>query len=330
MQQIETFEGFADAVDKARGRINPIFCNSPLLVETELDDYFDCRFSIKVETLNPIRCFKGRGTDLLVQSRPGSDAMVCASAGNFGQGLAYAARRRDCSLTVLAAAGASALKIAAMRRLGAEVVVGGADLDDAKGRARAFADQSGYVFIEDGAEPELAIGAGTIAAELIEHGHRFDAILLPVGNGALAHGVGAYLRAQSISTKIVCVTASGAPAMARSIRTRSLVPARAADTIADGIAVREPVAFATRNVIALEPDVVEVSDHEILTAVELLLKTTSLMVEPAGAVGLAAIIADPDRWRGQRVQLVLCGGNVDPAEVFSTAAMPDAPRCLSH
>ena len=313
MQQIETFNSFADAVDIARQRINPLFRESPLLVETALDEQLDCKIAIKIETLNPIRCFKGRGADFLLASRPGHTALVCASAGNFGQGVAYAARLRNRAVTVFAAEGASLVKVNAMRRFGARVVLRGADLDDAKTEARAFARRSGHIFIEDGAEPEVSIGAGTIAAELIDHGHRFDTILLPLGNGALAHGVGAYLNARSARINMVCVTAAGAPAMARSIRTRSPVSTTKVDTIADGIAIREPVEFATRALIALEPESVEVSDAEIMAAVELLLKTTGLMIEPAGAAGLAAIIANPGYWQGQCVQLVLCGGNFDPA-----------------
>src|SRR5262245_19644158 len=151
--------------------IDSVFLNSPLFQHPALDAALGCRVVNKVETLNPIRSFKGRGAELYVATelRPG-ETLVAASAGNFGQGLAYAAGRRGYQCIVFAAESANTVKVDAMRRLGADVRLAGADFDQAKQAAREFAQQRGFRFLEDGAEPVVAEGAGTLGVELIASG----------------------------------------------------------------------------------------------------------------------------------------------------------------
>jgi threonine dehydratase len=248
---------------------------------------------------------------------------VCASAGNFGQGLARAGARRGLPVTVFAAARANPRKVAAMRALGADVRLGGEDFDAAKAAARAFAaDVAGgaegaALFVEDGARPEIAEGAGTIGLELTEvlsAGERPEAVLLPLGNGALATGVGAWLRHAAPGTRVVGVVAAGAPSMQRSFAAGAPVATAAADTAADGIAVREPVPYAVACLAATVDEVVAVRESDIAEAVRLLHAHVGLVVEPAGAAGLAAVLGDPGRWRGARVATVLCGGNLAPEQ----------------
>lgn len=303
----------AEAIEAARSAIAPIFKNSPILNGTSLDPILDAQLVLKVETINPVRSFKGRGCDFFVRNLSDSPHLVCASAGNFGQGLAYAARATDRALTVFVAKGANRQKLAAMEDLGADIVVAGHDLDAAKSAARSYAGEQDVLFVEDGAVEDIAIGAGTIAAELLEQVDRMEAIVIPVGNGALAHGVSSYFRQRSPKTRIICVMAAGAPAMARSIERRSVVACLSADTIADGIAVREPVPLATDALIALEPEVVTVSEGAIKRAIGVLARHTGLIVEPAGAVGVAAIMEHHDLVKGLNVATILCGSNVEPA-----------------
>lgn len=146
--------------------------------------------------------------------------VVSASAGNFGQGIAYAGAKRRIEAVVYAATTANPLKVEAMRRLGARVVLEGEDFDAAKLAGRVFGEATGSVFLEDGASPEVAEGAGTIALELTRSGAAFEAVLVPLGNGALATGMGAWLKAERRGCRVVGVVAEGAPAIARALRAR--------------------------------------------------------------------------------------------------------------
>ena len=294
--------------------IDPAFLRSPMLRGTSLDRVTGAEVVLKVETLNPIRSFKGRGTELLAAGMKDQRPLVCASAGNFGQGLARAAVRRGMPVTVFAAERANPLKVAAMRTFGADVRLEGADFDAAKAAARRYAEGSGGSYIEDGALPEIAEGAGTIALELTEAGVAPDVMLVPLGNGALVSGLGTWLRHAAPSTRIVAVVAAGAPSMRLSFEQGRPVSTTTAETIADGIAVREPVPYALDSMRAVVDEVVTVTDAEIVRAMRLVHEHLGLVVEPAGAAGVAALFADAARWRGARVATPLCGGNVTPAD----------------
>jgi threonine dehydratase len=290
--------------------IDPIFLNTPLLRGSSLDRALGMELLCKLETMNPIRSFKGRGTELLVAQMKDSRPLVCASAGNFGQGLARAAVRRNRFVTVFAATTANPLKLAAMRALGAKVRLKGADFDAAKIAARRFAAEHDAFYVEDGALPEIAEGAGTIALEISELGLMPEVMLVPLGNGALATGIGTWCRHSEPGTHVIGVVSEGAPSMRLSFAAHEPVSTPTADTIADGIAVREPVLYAVQSMKSTVDEVVTVTDKSIVRAMRLLHGHLGLVVEPAGAVGVAAILQDPERWRGTRVATPLCGGNV--------------------
>ena len=190
-------------IEEAARCIDPVFLGGPQYEAETLGGELGLRLVCKVETANPIRSFKGRGTDYLLY-RMGGEAgrLVCASAGNFGQGLAYAARKRNVPLRVFAAESASPAKVESMRRFGAEVRLEGEDFDEAKAAARMLAESEGWRFVEDGREAEIAEGAGTIALELCRWPEPLDALVVPLGNGALLSGVGAWMKAHSPSTEV--------------------------------------------------------------------------------------------------------------------------------
>jgi threonine dehydratase len=299
-----------DNIAEAATTIDPVFLNAPQFLVEGLGQRLGLRLVCKVEVVNPIRSFKGRGTDYFVH-RLGGDRtpLVCASAGNFGQGLAYAARKRDIPLHVFAAESANPLKVARMRGFGATVYLWGADFDAAKDRAREFAARQGWRFVEDGAEPAVAEGAGTMAVELARWPEPFDAVYVPVGNGAMINGVGRWLKhVAPTPTRRVC-GATGSPAMERSWRSGTVVVTDRADTIADGIAARVPVPLALDEMALTVDDMVLVADAAIREAMMLLFDELGLVLEPSGAAGLAAIVAHRDRLQGQLVATILCGGN---------------------
>jgi threonine dehydratase len=295
----------------ARGHIDPVFLDSPLMSHPAMDAEFGCTLLSKVETLNPIRSFKGRGAELFaaIELHAG-EALVCASAGNFGQGLARAAARRGCRCIVFAAETANPVKIEAMRRLDAEVRQVGEDFDVAKKAAKIHARESGLRFVEDGAEPTIAEGAGTIGLELAATAPDLQVVIVPLGDGALLSGIGAAIRHAAPQVEIVGVVAEKAPALKLSLEAGRLVETDSADTIADGIAARSPVPEALAMLDGRYDAIAAVSEAHILGAMRLAHEHLGLVLEPAGAVGLAAILADPSRYRGKQVATILTGSNI--------------------
>jgi peptide deformylase len=319
-----------DRIVEAARAIDPVFLHSPQFVCEPLAERAGARLTLKVETVNPIRSFKGRGADFavgkLVERAPGDRTPIaCASAGNFGQGMAYACRRRGLPITVFAATGANPLKLDRMRALGAEVRLAGADLEAAKQTARAWAAERGARFVEDGADPHISEGAGTIAVELLAGGDPFDAVVVPVGDGALINGVARWIKAASPATRVIGVCSRGAPALAEAWRRQRDglgpsapgEPAAMPGTIADGIAVRIPIAASVADMRDTVDDLVEVDDAALVAALRALHAHAGLVGEPAGVAGLAALLAGavtgaidaPSGGDRPRVATVICGGN---------------------
>ncbi|MDA8017877.1 MAG: pyridoxal-phosphate dependent enzyme [Thermoanaerobaculia bacterium] len=307
------------AIARAAEAVDPVFLHSPQFESESLSAELACSLTLKVETVNPIRCFKGRGADYFVADlvqRGDERPLVCASAGNFGQAMAYACGKHGRPLTVFAATTANTLKIERMKALGAEVRLAGRDFDAAKDAAREFAQQRGALWVEDGREPAISEGAGSLAVELLARDDAFDDLLVPLGNGALLAGVGRWFRAASPATRIVGVCSTGADAMARSWREGRIVQGDSVRTIADGIGVRVPVPEALADLEGLIDDVVLVDDEAILRAMRLIFDHTGLLTEPAAAVGVAVPLTDT-RFVGSRVATILTGGNMTVEETES-------------
>jgi threonine dehydratase len=292
--------------------IDPVFRNTPQYQSSALSRALGTQLLLKVESVNPIGSFKGRGAEYLLHTLfPRPEHVVAASAGNFGQGVAWAARRRGIRCTIFAAARANSLKVDRMRELGATVILEGEDFDAAKEAARAFAVHTGATFLEDGLAAAVAEGAGTIGLELDGHSSELDAVILPLGNGALLAGVGRYLRASRPETRVIGVCAAAAPAMALSWESGSPVRTAAAVTVADGIAVRVPIPEAVADVRTVTDEVVLVSEESLLEAVRLVFEKENLVAEPAGAAGIAALLEHP-RLRLPRTATIIAGSNLAP------------------
>lgn len=311
----------------AAHRIDPVFLRSPQLESEPLSARLGCRLTLKVETVNPIRSFKGRGADAFVGALPDRAPLACASAGNFGQAMAYACRARGIPLTVFAARSASPLKVSRMRELGAEVVLVDGDFEDAKRAARA----SSARFVEDGAEPRIAEGAGTIAVELLgERGgglapDPFDAVVVPLGDGALLGGMARWLKAAAPGIRVIGACSQGAPAMYHAWRAaEGAAPAGAppADTIADGIAIRVPVPASAADLRASIDDIARVSDATLLEAMRLVHERAGLVAEPSAVAGIAAILEDPAAFAGLRVATVLTGSNLTAEQLRAWLLAP--------
>lgn len=303
------------AISHAFQRIDPVFLNSPQFELDALNAVLNARLVLKVETLNPIRSFKGRGTDYFVRQNAHESAFVCASAGNFGQGMAYACRKHHIPLTVFAAETANPLKLERMQQLGAVVKLAGADFDAAKDAGKAYAVAQDYPYVEDGHAVEVSIGAGTIGLELSRYPDPIDTLLIPIGNGALINGIGTWFKANHPATQVIGVVAAGAPAMDLSWQQGRMVTTKTVDTISDGIAVRLPVPQALEAMKSTVDNILQVSDAATLTAMKLIHRLAGIVVEPAGAVGLAAAMVYQERFAEQVIATPLCGNNLTEAQM---------------
>jgi threonine dehydratase len=297
-------------VEQAARVIDPVFLNSPQFVCEPLGEELGVRLAIKVETLNPIRSFKGRGTDALVSEAEDGVSLMCASAGNFGQAMAYSCRKRGLDLTVYASTNANPLKVGRMGALGARVVLHGSDFDEAKIEARRVARERGARFVEDSLDVETLEGAGTMGLEWLRFPEPLDALLVPLGNGAMFNGVAGVMKDRSPGTRMIAVGATGAPAMVESWRTGRLVAHDRIETVADGIGVRVPVPQALEDMDGLVDDAVLVGEDSIIEAMRLLHRHAGVVAEPSGAVGVAAVMERPDLFHGLLVGTIICGGNL--------------------
>lgn len=304
-----------ERIDAAAHAIDPVFRHTPQWICEPLSDELGVRIALKAETLNPIRSFKGRGADWLVRNLANGASLLCASAGNFGQAMAYACRARGVPLTVYAAETANPLKIARMRAMGARVILAGADFDAAKDLAREDAAGTGVRFVEDSRDPEPTEGAGTMGLEWLAFPERLDALLIPLGNGAMLAGMATVIKARLPETRVIAVAASGAPAMVESLQTGQMVTHERIDTIADGIGVRLPVPEALHDLSGLVDDFILVPDDRIVQAMRLLHRHAGVVAEPSGAVGLAGVMQEPARFGGKTVGTVICGGNLTPGQM---------------
>ena len=305
--------------------IDPVFLNSPQFNCEPLSETLGCALTLKLETANPIRSFKGRGAGYLVASRAADGRLagrrlVGASAGNWGQALAYACRSLGIPLTLFAATTANPLKVARMKALGAEMVLTGHDFDAAKQAGEAHAQATGGLWVADGLDPEAAEGAATIALELLAGPDKPDVLAVPLGNGALLTGIARWAKAAHPGIEVIGVQATGADAMEKSWRTGTLLFPPSVATIADGIGVRVPIKEAVDDMDGIVDDVLLVEDADIIVAMRLLFHTAGLLAEPSGAAGVAAIQAHPARFRNRKVATIICGSNLTDEQVKSWIA----------
>jgi threonine dehydratase len=302
-----------DRIRAARDVIDPVFLASPLYRCEALGSRLGCTVSIKLETANPVRSFKGRGTELVASrlTDQGVAAVVCASAGNLGQALGWSGRRRGLGVTVVARRRAPAVKLDRIRSFGAHLELVDGDFEVARERAVTIARERGVRLVEDSLDVETCEGAATIGLELVSALSPGDAVLIALGGGAMATGVGHVLKAMAPGVEVVCVQPLGAPALTLSWRERRVVTTDSIDTIADGVAGRYPIPAVLDDLLQVADDAVLVREASIVTGMRMLLEHAGLVVEPSAALGIAAILEDPDRFAGRHVVTIVCGSNVD-------------------
>jgi threonine dehydratase len=303
-----------DDVRAAREVLSSVMEPSPLERSRALSEAIGGEVLLKCENLQRTGSFKMRGAYTRIarlSPEARSRGVVCASAGNHAQGVALGARLQGVPATVFMPANAPIPKVEATEAYGAEVRLVDGVVDDCLVEAREHAEQTGKVFVHPFDHPDVIAGQGTAGLEIHEQVDEVRTVLVPIGGGGLASGVGVALKALRPDVRIVGVQAAGASSFGASLTAGEPRALEHVETIADGIAVKRPGDLTLAHVEALVDEVVAVDDEDIARAVVLLLERAKLVVEPAGAVGAAAILAGVGHVESPAV-CILSGGNIDP------------------
>ena len=303
-----------DTVRAAAAAIRGHVERTPLLHSADLSALAGCEVHLKLENLQRTGAFKIRGAlnhVLALDPHTRGRGVVTASAGNHGQGVAVAAAMVGVAACVVLPRGVPLAKLTAIQRAGAEVVIDGADYDEACAIARALAERRDAAYVHAFDDPTVIAGQGTVAQEMLEDRPDLDAIVVPVGGGGLLAGSALAIAEAGSRARLVGVQAAGASAFSDALRTGAVVDGAAA-TIADGIAVRQPAERTVRIARAHGATMRVVTDESIARAIVLLLERHKLLAEGAGAAGIAAVLDAPGELAGTRVGVVVSGGNIDP------------------
>ena len=301
-----------DEVRAAAERIKGSVIRTPMLVSRTLSEVIGAEVWLKFENLQFTAAYKERGAlNKLLQLDPAehSRGVIAASAGNHAQAVAYHAKRLGIPATIVMPSTTPTVKVTQTAGHGANVVLHGDMFDDAYARARELALEKGYVFIHPFDDPQIIAGAGTLGLELLEDAPELDTIVIPIGGGGLMSGVSIAARSVKPDIELIGVEAELYPSMKCAIEGCHLP--LGGDTLAEGIAVKQPGDLTSRILREYANDVVLVSERDLERAVSMLVGIEKTVVEGAGAAGLAAMLADPERFRGKKVATVLCGGNID-------------------
>ncbi len=298
----------------AKKRLDGVVYNTPLAFAPTLSKELTSNIYFKKENLQLTGSFKIRGAFnkiSLLNEGEKKLGVVAASAGNHAQGMAFSARHYGIEATIVMPEATPLTKISGVKSYGAEVILHGSNYDEAYSFATEYAKRNNKTFIHPFADDDVIAGQGTIFLEIFEELQDIDIIIVPIGGGGLISGIASAVKQLKPSIKIVGVVASGASAMNTSYRAKTPIDNIAVKTIADGIAVRDVTPKMLDYVLELVDEIVEVEDQEIASAILFLLEKQKIVVEGAGAVGLAAVMHNKIDIKNKTVVLPLSGGNID-------------------
>jgi threonine dehydratase len=285
-----------------------------------LDEVAGSSVIVKHENHTPVGAFKVRGglvyMDRLVRERPEVTGVVSATRGNHGQSLAFAGRHYGRAVTIFVPHGNSVEKNAAMRALGADVVEFGTDFQDARERSLEVAEQRGLEAVPP-FHRDLVLGVATYALELFEGAGPLDTVYVPVGMGSGLNALIAVRDLLGIDTQLIGVVSDRAPSTLLSFERGCVVTTDSAATFVDGVATRSPDPTSIAGIIAGAARIIAVSDDATAEAMRIIHRTTHNVAESAGAIALAGLLSEPPERRGRRSAFVLCGGNVDTAQLHA-------------
>jgi threonine dehydratase len=335
-------------VRRAAAAIAGAVARTPTIAAPALSELADAEVYLKLETLHRTGSFKERGALnklLTLDAARRRAGVVAMSAGNHAQGVAYHARRLGIPATIVMPEGTPFIKIDRTEAFGAPVVLKGDSLVAAREAADALAREREAVLVHPYDDPDIIAGQGTIALEILADCPDLDTLVVPIGGGGLISGIAVAAKALNAEIEIVGVQSTLYPSMYRLLRGDDPGSPAAAATLAEGIAVKEPGRLTRDIVKALVSEIRLVDEVMLEAAVEILLDRQKLVVEGAGAAGLAAVLAAPERFRGRRVGIVITGGNMDARLLASIlmrglvregrlvrlrCELPDVPGALSR
>ena len=302
----------------AQTRVKELIIETPLQRNPILSQRYRCNVYLKREDLQVVRSFKIRGAYNFIRSLPSdlaSRGVVCASAGNHAQGVAYSCSRLGIAGTVFMPATTPKQKVAAVERFGGDQVMirlVGDTFDDALAEANLYAEQNGMTFVHPFDHPAIIAGQGTVAAEILSSAPEpIDYIFVGVGGGGLAAGISSYVKRLSPNTKIIGVEASGAPTMRTAFDRGEVVTLEGIDPFVDGTAVRRAGKLTYEICRTLLDDDILVPEGKVCTTILELYNENAIVVEPAGALPVAALDLYREQIVGKNVVCVISGGNND-------------------
>lgn len=299
-------------VRDAAQRIMGSVVRTPTLVSKTLSELTGATVYLKFENLQFTAAYKERGalnTLLQLDEAARAKGVIAASAGNHAQGLAYHATRLGIPSTIVMPLNTPTVKVTQTEGHGATVILHGETFDAAYAHSRELEAEKGFTFVHPFDDTRIIAGQGTAALEMLEDVPAIDTLVIPIGGGGLVSGSAVVAKSEGRAVEVVGVEAELYPSMYNRIHHTDM-PCEG-DTLAEGIAVKEPGGITAKMVEALVDDIVLVSERRLEEAVSLLLQIEKTVVEGAGAAGLAALLAEPERFRGKTVGTILCGGNID-------------------
>ncbi len=301
-----------DDIRAAAQRIDGAIIHTPMLMSRTLSEIIGAEVWLKFENLQFTGAYKERGAlNKLLQltEEERGRGVIAASAGNHAQAVAYHGRRLGIPVTIVMPEPTPTMKVSQTAGHGAEVVLHGAMFDDAHAKACELAAAEGFVFVHPFDDPQVIAGQGTVALEMLETVTDLEVLVVPIGGGGLMSGVGTAARALKPDIGLIGVEAELYPSMKCAIEGCHLP--LGGDTLAEGIAVKQPGQLTSAILKELQVDVRLVAERDIERAVAMLASIEKSVVEGAGAAGLAAMLGDPQRFAGRKVGTILCGGNID-------------------
>jgi len=301
-----------DDILAARTRISGSIVKTPTLISQTFSQMLGCNVYLKFENLQFTAAYKERGAlNRLLQLDEAAKAkgVIGASAGNHAQGLAYHGKRLGVPVTIVMPTTTPIVKVTQTQGHGATVVQYGEKFDDAYAHARKLEVEQGLTFIHPFDEPDIIAGQGTVGLEMLEDAPQIDTLIIPIGGGGLFSGIATAARAMKPDIRLIGVQAELYPSMYDFIKGADL--ACDGDTLAEGIAVKQPGELTRRFVERLADDVLLVTERRLEEAVSMLLQIEKTVVEGAGAAGVAALLSYREQFAGRNVGLILTGGNID-------------------
>jgi threonine dehydratase len=299
-------------VRAAHARIRDAIVATPTLHSKTLSQLTGANIYLKFENLQFTAAYKERGAlNALLQlpEEARERGVIAASAGNHAQGLSYHGTRLGVPVTIVMPKTTPTVKVMQTEAVGGKVVLEGEKFDDAYKHARLLEKELGLTFVHPFDDPKVAAGQGTVAIEMLDAIPEIETFVVPIGGGGLLSGMGTAARAIKPGIGLIGVQAELYPSMYALLNGKQM-PCEG-DTLAEGIAVKVPGEFTSQVIRGLVDEIVLVSEAQLETAVSLLLQIEKTVVEGAGAAGLAAVMAHPEKFKGKNVGIVLCGGNID-------------------